>query len=588
MSVLAALGLAVVFAAFSSLSLWALEQSTRRSLEERLLLAKVAAQSIDHYNRDVLNRLQKVGAGIIHPGDMEADRAALHSAWVQLGSVGQELFLLNRQGKLILAEPANPQINNIDMSRYLNIPRIIGDGSVAISNVIPSDQGSLPRVIYAAPARDVSGSTAGVIGTYVDLNMPSIDGFIQAIKLGRTGYAQVVDGKGMLVASTLPEAVFGKDDHGDRFTMLIDDKKAVVRTCHSCHLASNGSLRRRDVLAFAPLETASWGVAVRQSEAEALAPTNTLRRGMLAVGGLSLALALASTILLGSRIVRPIRSLTVSARRIARGDLDSPISTRGKDEVGVLAQDFESMRQKLKQSHQQVEAHTRTIERRNQEREELVKRIISVQEEERKRLARELHDETAQMLSALIMRVEATGSQLSPGQDDVRQELDDIRVLANQGLSDIRKLTLSLRPAALDDLGLVSAIRWYAEKYLENRGIKVFIEARGLGSRLPPQLETALFRVVQEAINNIARHSAASTARISLMAGDSNVTVEVQDNGRGFDTAQLGRPKQLSTGLGLLGMQERMTLLGGSLQINSQPGQGTRILAEVPMNRMEV
>lgn len=329
-------------------------------------------------------------------------------------------------------------------------------------------------------------------------------------------------------------------------------------------------------------------MAIRQAESEALAPTNTLRRDMLAVGGLSLVLAMVSTVVLSTRIVRPIGSLTVSARRIASGDLDSPISTTGNDEIGALAQNFETMRQKLKQSYEKIEAHSKTIEQRNQEREELLKCIISVQEEERKRLARELHDETAQMLSALIMRLEAVESRLPANLNGIKKELDDSKLLAHQGLDDIRKLILNLRPAALDDLGLVSAIRWYAENYLENRGVEVSIDAKGLGTRLPPQLETALFRVVQEAINNISRHSAATAARISLMAYDSRVNITVEDNGRGFDASQLGKSKKLTTGLGLLGMQERITLLGGSLHILSQPGKGTRIVAEVPINSTEV
>jgi signal transduction histidine kinase len=220
------------------------------------------------------------------------------------------------------------------------------------------------------------------------------------------------------------------------------------------------------------------------------------------------------------------------------------------------------------------------IARREQLRGELLQKVIMAQEDERKRIARDLHDDTSQSITALIYSLEAAEG--SCPTSETRSTLTSMRQLATQTLEGIHKLIFDLRPSMLDHLGLFVAVRWYAESRLEPAGVRVHIEETDGGRRLPAQTETALFRVAQEAINNIARHSGARNVTIRLSGGDSAVSIELADDGIGFDPSEVSRVTDQTRGLGLVGMEERVGLLGGDISIVSEPGSGTRVVIRVP------
>jgi signal transduction histidine kinase len=296
---------------------------------------------------------------------------------------------------------------------------------------------------------------------------------------------------------------------------------------------------------------------------------------------------------------RPLAVLTAAAERIAGGNLDAPIPRLAEDEVGRLGRSLERMRVALKGSLETVERANQElearVEARTQElrhlysqlqereewREELLRKVISAQEDERKRLARELHDETSQTMSALAMKIE-TALAAWPGEAS-RERLTEARTLTVRTLEELHRLIFDLRPSVLDDLGLLSAIRWYAERHLESRGISVRCEFSGIEARLTPELETALFRVAQEAITNIAKHSRADTVLIQILERDDDISIEIEDDGEGFDLSSLPPPAARERGLGLLGMRERVELFGGTIQIDSAPGRGTRIAVSAPV-----
>ncbi len=221
------------------------------------------------------------------------------------------------------------------------------------------------------------------------------------------------------------------------------------------------------------------------------------------------------------------------------------------------------------------------VQRKERMRGELLRKVITAQEEERKRMARELHDDTSQALTALLYAAEEAA-----GLNDiaeVQRMLQNMRGLAQKTLDGVHKLIFDLRPSMLDHLGLVPALRWFAQSRLEACNIRLEVEEGNLPRRLPPAVETALFRVVQEAVTNIAKHALARNVRIALgiTAGVASVTVE--DDGVGFDLVELTLSPDSGRGLGLLGMRERVQLLGGELNIDTAPGQGTRMDVFVPM-----
>ncbi len=213
-----------------------------------------------------------------------------------------------------------------------------------------------------------------------------------------------------------------------------------------------------------------------------------------------------------------------------------------------------------------------------------LRQYITAQEEERKRIARELHDEPAQLLTGLALAI-GTAQQLAERNDgELRRVLASASTLTERVSTEISRSIRDLRPTLLDDLGLLEALEFYADTRLRPSGMQVTFETVGTERRLPPELEMALFRVAQEAMSNIARHAQAENVSLTLEFEDDVVAVDVEDDGQGFDVeATLARGKDGSP-FGLMGMRERVDLLGGSLVVESRPGEGTSVRVRVPVN----
>jgi two-component system sensor histidine kinase UhpB len=209
----------------------------------------------------------------------------------------------------------------------------------------------------------------------------------------------------------------------------------------------------------------------------------------------------------------------------------------------------------------------------------LSSQVITAQEEERKRISRELHDETAQALTSLLV-----GLRLLQGArnlEDVRLAAAELRELTARTLEEVRKLAVELRPTTLDHLGLVAALEWYSREYAGRLDAVVDFATEGLAERLAPEVELVVYRVVQEALTNIARHASASRAAIRLVFEEAAVEATVEDNGRGFDLTEATSSRE--RGLGLFGMRERVELIGGTFNITTRPGAGTSIRIRVPV-----
>ena len=209
--------------------------------------------------------------------------------------------------------------------------------------------------------------------------------------------------------------------------------------------------------------------------------------------------------------------------------------------------------------------------------------IINAQEEERKRVARELHDETSQVLTSLLISLAVLEESITS--PEARNRISETRLLAHQTLRAIRNLSLDLRPSALDDLGLLPALRWYIKEYQQKFALPVNFQASGLKERLPTEIETVVYRIVQEALTNVAKHAQAQTVLVHVEGDAGTIQITICDDGRGFDTQRHQRTLEPGQehGWGLVGMRERASLLGGTLQITSKSGHGTTICARIPI-----
>jgi signal transduction histidine kinase len=205
-----------------------------------------------------------------------------------------------------------------------------------------------------------------------------------------------------------------------------------------------------------------------------------------------------------------------------------------------------------------------------------LRRIVSGQELERRRLARELHDETGQALTSILLGLRAVEEAANP--DDMRTAASRLRELVVGTLQDVRRLAVQLRPKALDDFGLVAAVERLVQTFSEATAIRVDLEAQLGEERLPAEVETTLYRIIQEALTNIVKHAGASRVSILLVRSSGTATVVIEDDGHGFDPAELRED-----GMGIIGMRERVELHEGRLTVESTPGSGATLAAEVPL-----
>jgi two-component system sensor histidine kinase UhpB len=289
-----------------------------------------------------------------------------------------------------------------------------------------------------------------------------------------------------------------------------------------------------------------------------------------------LVVGFAGSVLINAAVLRlalqPLHALERTVDHVATGDLRAraqPVLFRDPD--------VERLGETLNAMLDVVQEHRELLQKMSEQ-------VLAAQEDERKRIARELHDETAQALTTLLIRLKILEKARTAA--DMRGQIDELRELTAQTLEAVRMLAVELRPATLDDLGLLAALEAYTDTYRARMlPIRVTFSADGFDDRdgrLPPQVELVLYRVVQEALTNVAKHADAQDVDVQLQRRPGEVVASITDDGRGFDVEEMMRSRE--RGLGLFGMQERLALVRGQLIIDSAPGRGTRIHVRVPLH----
>jgi two-component system sensor histidine kinase UhpB len=289
--------------------------------------------------------------------------------------------------------------------------------------------------------------------------------------------------------------------------------------------------------------------------------------------GILISLALNIFILLAA--LQPLRDLRRTVNRLQAGQpkVNQLVFNDTDPDIYQLTKTLDSLITQLETSNQQLRM--------------LSDRAINAQEEERKRIARSLHDDTGQSLSNLIINLERLEKHLPADGNEIVERLRSLRKMASSNLDSLRTIIYDLRPAILDDLGLLPAIRWFARTNLEEAGIQVKLQFPDDLPSLPQVLTTTLFRITQEGVNNIIRHSQARIVIISLGWAENEVYLKITDDGHGFDPAQLTTEAIHMHHWGLIGIQERVELARGKMSIHSDPQQGTVLMINLPMQGSE-
>ena len=268
-------------------------------------------------------------------------------------------------------------------------------------------------------------------------------------------------------------------------------------------------------------------------------------------------------------LIRPILELVEVTRMISRGDYSRRVHPWAKDELGTLAQAFNQMSEDLAQIHELRQ------EREGLQR-QLLEKVIFTQEEERRRIARELHDSTSQSLTSLLVGLRMLESNCT---DPDHQQVSDLRNIAALTLDEVHSLAMQLRPHTLDDLGLTAALERMTYEWQVRFKVPIDLAIILGDARLPEGVETALYRIIQETLTNVVRHAQAHSVSILVERRNGSVIAVIEDDGLGFEVSTSPGENHL----GLLGIRERAELLGGRLTIESNPGQGTSVYVEIPL-----
>ena len=265
----------------------------------------------------------------------------------------------------------------------------------------------------------------------------------------------------------------------------------------------------------------------------------------------------------------------------------APLSDDGEsDEIADLYHSFNDMALSVQQHEQENEMLTAQLSQENEQRAELLKRMIDAQENERKRIAAELHDELGQVLTGVTMQLEAIKRTVERDPARGAMLLSTVQEHVALGVDKMYEVIIALRPSELDDLGLVPALRNLIERVLAGTNISYELNSCPLQERLPAAVETALYRTFQEALNNIVRHSGATHIQLSIELEPDCLRGRIVDNGCGFEPESLELNGSKPRGLGLLGMKERVGQCCGQVTVRSQPGEGTVVEIEVPLTEM--
>lgn len=285
---------------------------------------------------------------------------------------------------------------------------------------------------------------------------------------------------------------------------------------------------------------------------------------------------------LATGLHRRLQALLDGMKRVSRGELDHSMAVKGNDEIAEVSRAFNSMIGSLRSARDEVsELHGRALAM-HEERIALLQgrvgQVVKAQEEERRRVARELHDQAGQVLTALQLRLSRL--QIQAPTPEVEQQAASLREMALEAMTEVRNLALDLRPSALDELGLVGALTDYVSTYSSRTNVPAKLHVYGAQRRLPAEAEVTLFRIAQEGLTNAAKHSKASQVSVSLAFSNPGIGLIVEDNGAGFDVDRALGPEQYKS-LGLLGIQERCNLISAGFRIVSQPGGGTRLMVQL-------
>ena len=598
-------GLLAIIFLVTLLSFQTINQSIDYVSQQRLVVAENVARGIDElvnhtrteaeYSAYILGNDWQDDTGFpsFDKLNTENNRMLYHLLTFHQIDIASTSAFLDTQGNVLQMAPVIDGQVGQNKSEILSIRTALDSGRVFVEVEEALFTKESPTLSIVVPVIDEQEIIRGLLVVDVP-EFPNAIGFGSLLQYWSANYnLELIDNNGNVLLGGSNTISNEKSAHWGAIKALIDENLSGVTEHH------NDEEEKTHIVSFALLNQVPWVVTVEQPKENILElPFIILRRMLIAIG---VALLIAIGLIWGftRQIIRPIQTLATTVINFGAGNLHTEIPNMGEDEIGVLAKNFERMRQQLNESLNEIKLWNTELEHRvskatleqkvlneqlrqqSEERGNLLGKILTTQEEERRRIARELHDDLSQMLTGLVLNIATTEMLINSDPTAAKKRLESIREQTSKAVKEVRRLMRDLRPNLLDNLGLVPAISWYAENYIGPSGIEAKLDILGSDQRLTPSVEIVIFRVIQEAITNVVKHSQAKTVYIRINFSPSAIIGSVEDDGIGFNITSSDYAS--SSGMGLLGMQERIELLKGTFTIKSDPQKsGTQVHFEIP------
>ncbi len=536
--------------------------------QEALRIAQLHADFVDQYVQGIDGVLRTLSAELsLNPEDVEANDRQLREAAAALPAVYGTFALSAPNGENLgtSISPVTDRARLETADQGFLSKALVGGRADQGERVVTGFDGA-GGLILARPIPGPNGRVGSVVHVTTRLDrLPRLD----ARDLPGGSVIMVLDQHGVVLARSPDYAAWvGRD-----LSHLAWVRNAGQRPYGAGELDAGDGVGH--LAAYTQATSVRWLVFVGMPTEIVLGAGRVALLRNVWVGALALGVAVLLAWLLAGRITAPLRQLALDAAALGAGDLSRRTPAGTADEVGLLARVFNQMAES-------VEHHVSREQAARQQMQDLVRRLQVAQEEERRRVAGEIHDGLAQVAAGAHQRLQAFADYYAPEAPAARHSLSRTVELVQRTVREARRVIAGLRPTALDDFGLATALRLEIDA-LRAEGWDISYDTDLAEGRLAPAIETALFRVAQEALTNIRKHAGKTHVAVSLMQGDRRVRLEVRDWGRGLGAARLEEPPRPGERVGLLGMRERIALLGGQWAIDSPPGGGARVVADVPL-----
>lgn len=571
-----------------------LDNSRDQIIDNEIAISNVVAQSLSQTlaeSQGLVTELAKDPA--VSSASPENTAQTLFANAMAFRTSLKGLFLVGPDGRPVTYYPLDPTPLLDNLTLKSKIDDALNAGVSGVSNTMnyPDSENVqvvgivapvLPSADDTSASVSVEGKPVAAVGAFLDVERIR-RAFVPASEFGNELTITIVADGGVIADQSGAET---------QTTGLTAELAAPIaealsgKRSRATYRDANGD-ERLAVVTPVSFEGAKWAVLVTNPSPTAYLPNrNLLERGLIALAG-AVTLTLALAVLFGEMTARPLRYLTRQARDVAGGQGSEPLQPVGRGEVANLSMAIRDMAYRLTRQVRDTETAREEVARQAELLRDLLRRTVRLQEDERRRIASDIHDAVSPLITGALYQARAV--KLSHGASDAEMNghsngsgpsdegLSTVGELLERAMAELHNVIFALRPPDLDDLGVVAAIDRYVQQ-INRTGLPCRLEVIGEPERLSPEARLGVYRIVQEALHNALRHAHADEALVKMEWFDDRLRVTIRDNGSGFDPDTAASP----TSLGLLSMRERAAAIGATLEIASRPGAGTAIILDRP------